>query len=84
MWLMAKLFPGVTANTLITFVSATPIQFYVGKRFYIGSWKALRRYRADMNVLIALGTSCAYFYSLFATLYAIINSDYEGTCFYAI
>jgi Cu+-exporting ATPase len=79
MWLMTKILPGVTANTLITFVSATPIQFYVGKRFYIGSYKALRRFSADMNVLIALGTSCAYFYSLFATLYAMFNSEYDGS-----
>ena len=42
---------------------ATPIQFWIGKRFYVGAWHALRGGGANMDVLIALGTSMAYFYS---------------------
>ncbi|MFN7086291.1 MAG: heavy metal translocating P-type ATPase [Burkholderiales bacterium] len=42
---------------------ATPIQFWVGKRFYVGAYHALRGGGANMDVLIALGTSMAYFYS---------------------
>jgi Cu+-exporting ATPase len=42
---------------------ATPVQFWVGKRFYVGAWHALRGGGANMDVLIALGTSMAYFYS---------------------
>ena len=43
---------------------ATPVQFYVGWQYYLGSFKALRNGAANMDVLIAMGTSAAYFYSL--------------------
>ncbi len=43
---------------------ATPVQFYVGRQYYIGAYKALRNRSANMDVLIALGSSAAYFYSL--------------------
>jgi hypothetical protein len=43
---------------------ATPVQFVAGKRFYSGAWHALRGGGANMDVLVALGTSAAYFYSL--------------------
>ncbi len=42
---------------------ATPVQFWIGKRFYLGAYHALRGGGANMDVLIALGTSMAYFYS---------------------
>jgi len=47
---------------------ATPVQFWVGRRFYIGGYKALRGGGANMDVLIALGTSMAYFLSAVVTL----------------
>jgi len=43
---------------------ATPVQFYVGWQYYIGAYTALRNGSANMDVLIALGSSTAYFYSL--------------------
>ena len=43
---------------------ATPVQFYVGAQYYIGAYKAIRNRSANMDVLIALGSSAAYFYSL--------------------
>lgn len=43
---------------------ATPVQFYVGWQYYVGAFKALRNRSANMDVLIALGSSAAYFYSL--------------------
>jgi P-type Cu+ transporter len=43
---------------------ATPVQFYVGWQYYVGAFKALRNRSANMDVLIALGSSTAYFYSL--------------------
>ncbi len=42
---------------------ATPVQFVVGARFYRGAWKALRAGAANMDVLVALGTSAAYLFS---------------------
>lgn len=53
--------------TLLAFVLATPVQFWIGWRFYRGAWAALKHGSADMNVLIAVGTSAAYFYSVIAT-----------------
>lgn len=43
---------------------ATPVQFYVGAQYYTGAWKALRNGTANMDVLIAMGSSAAYGYSL--------------------
>ena len=43
---------------------ATPVQFWAGRRFYIGAWHALRGGAANMDALIALGTTIAYLYSV--------------------
>jgi Cu+-exporting ATPase len=55
---------------------ATPVQFWVGKRFYIAAWNALRGGGANMDVLIALGTSMAYFFSAVVTLLALDQHVY--------
>jgi Cu+-exporting ATPase len=47
---------------------ATPVQFYVGWQYYVGAFKSLRNRSANMDVLIAMGSSVAYFYSIFITL----------------
>jgi len=47
---------------------ATPVQFYVGWQYYRGGYKALRNGAANMDVLVALGSSVAYFYSIIVTL----------------
>ena len=57
--------------TLLSFgllALATPVQFWAGWRFYEGAWAALRHGQANMNTLVALGTSAAYLYSAVATL----------------
>ncbi len=48
----------------LIFVLATPVQFYVGWQYYVGALKSLRNAAANMDVLIAMGSSAAYFYSL--------------------
>ena len=48
----------------LQFLLATPVQFWIGKRFYVGGWNALRSGGGNMDVLVALGTSAAYFYSV--------------------
>ncbi|UZQ54395.1 heavy metal translocating P-type ATPase [Trichothermofontia sichuanensis B231] len=50
-------------------ILATPVQFWCGRSFYIGAWRALKRGSADMNTLVVLGTSTAYFYSLLPTFF---------------
>jgi Cu+-exporting ATPase len=47
---------------------ATPVQFWAGLRFYRGAWGALKHRTSDMNTLIAVGTSVAYFYSMIAVI----------------
>nr|MBA3924511.1 heavy metal translocating P-type ATPase [Nostocaceae cyanobacterium] len=56
-------------NFWLQAVLTAPVQFWCGKSFYINSWKALKRHASTMDTLIALGTSAAYFYSLFVTLF---------------
>ena len=48
----------------LQFALATPVQFWAGARFYVGAWKALRGGAANMDVLIALGTTAAFAYSV--------------------
>ncbi|MFM9277106.1 heavy metal translocating P-type ATPase [Paenibacillus sp. p-8] len=55
--------PDLFMNPLFQFILATPVQFILGQQFYIGAYKALRNGSANMDVLVALGTSMAYLYS---------------------
>ncbi|MCX7791848.1 MAG: heavy metal translocating P-type ATPase [Chloroflexaceae bacterium] len=48
----------------IFLILATPVQFFSGRDFYINAWKALKARTANMDTLIAMGSSAAYFYSL--------------------
>jgi Cu+-exporting ATPase len=61
--------PAWLHNPWIQLILTTPVQFWCGYSFYINGWKALKRHAATMDTLIALGTSAAYFYSLFPTLF---------------
>ncbi len=60
-------------NPTIQLVLATLVQFYIGWRFYDGAYKALRGKSANMDVLVALGTSAAYFYSVVEYVRHIID-----------
>ena len=57
----------------------TPVQFLVGWQFYVGTYKALRNRRANMDVLIALGTTAAYVYSLLVTA---MPATFEGDVYF--
>ncbi len=59
---------------------ATPVQFYVGRRFYIAAWHALKARAGNMDQLVALGTSAAYFYSLFLVIAK--GSEAEGGLYF--
>ncbi|NLC45909.1 MAG: heavy metal translocating P-type ATPase [Firmicutes bacterium] len=56
---------GIFTNPWFQFALATPVQFVIGFRYYRGAYHALRGGGANMDVLIAMGTSAAYFYSLY-------------------
>ena len=53
---------------------ATPVQFYTGWDYYIGGWKSLKNGSANMDVLVAMGSSVAYLYSLAVLLYPTLGS----------
>jgi len=56
-------------SALVQLALVTPIQFYVGSRFYRGAWATAKHGTTDMNTLVALGTTVAYAYSVVATFF---------------
>ncbi|WP_163858624.1 heavy metal translocating P-type ATPase [Paenibacillus elgii] len=76
--------PEVLMNPWFQLIMATPVQFYVGRQFYVGAYKALRNGSANMDVLVSLGTSAAYFYSLYLTIdwFARGGSVHHGPSLY--
>ncbi|MCX6745825.1 MAG: heavy metal translocating P-type ATPase [Candidatus Parcubacteria bacterium] len=57
-----------TMNTIMLLL-ATPVQIWLGSQFYKSAWAGLKRFNANMDTLIAVGTSAAYIFSLVATLF---------------
>lgn len=57
--------PAILMNPWFQLALATPVQFYVGWQFYVGAFKRLRSFSANMDTLVVMGTSAAYFYSLY-------------------
>jgi Cu+-exporting ATPase len=70
MGMMLGLLPEAMWIGWLLFALATPVQFYVGWQYYTGGYKALRNGSANMDVLIAMGSSAAYFYSVAVLLLA--------------
>ncbi|MFD1168862.1 heavy metal translocating P-type ATPase [Oceanobacillus caeni] len=68
--------PDIFMNPWFQFALATPVQFIIGWQFYEGAYKNLRNGGANMDVLVALGTSAAYFYSLYEAFKTIGNPEY--------
>ena len=61
---------------------ATPIQFYVGRKFYINAFKALKYGHPDMNVLVCLGTTSAYTYSFVSVIYGAVYPQFPVKTFF--
>lgn len=59
----------------------TVVQFGVGKRFYVASWRALRNGSTNMDVLVALSTTASYLYSVCALLYGALTGFWSPTYF---
>ncbi|MGE1195367.1 heavy metal translocating P-type ATPase [Priestia megaterium] len=74
--------PHMLMNPWVQLALATPVQFVVGKQFYVGAFKALRNKSANMDVLVALGTSAAYFYSLYFSLKSLGSSAHTNQLYY--
>ncbi|MFH2020671.1 MAG: heavy metal translocating P-type ATPase, partial [archaeon] len=69
----------VPHSDYILFLLATPVQFIVGWDFYQGAWSALKNKTASMDTLIALGTSAAYFFSLYNIIFNPTAGQYFET-----
>ncbi|KRG08384.1 heavy metal translocating P-type ATPase [Staphylococcus sp. NAM3COL9] len=68
--------PYIFMNPWFQFALATPVQFIIGWQFYVGAYKNLRNGSANMDVLVALGTSAAYFYSLYEMIKWLSLTNY--------
>ncbi len=65
MWLNIE----VPYKDYLIWLLATPVQFFIGWQFYLGTWHALRNKTANMDTLIAVGTTAAYLYSVYVILF---------------
>ena len=81
---MLMLMPGMPATMAapwfnwLLLVLATPVQLYVGRQYYVGAYKALRNGAANMDVLIAMGTTVAYVYSIAVLIALTLGSKALG------
>ncbi|WP_417688169.1 heavy metal translocating P-type ATPase [Pseudidiomarina sp.] len=73
--------PDMLMNPWLQLLLATPVQFIIGRQFYRGSYHALRNGAANMDVLVALGTSAAYFYSIYLAWFAPDYHPHDGLYF---
>ncbi|CEH19447.1 copper p-type atpase [Ceraceosorus bombacis] len=64
--------PNLYLQDLLSLALTAPVQFGIGKRFYLVSWKALRHGSATMDVLIVLGTTASFAYSTFSMLFGLL------------
>ncbi|XP_047317881.1 copper-transporting ATPase HMA4-like [Impatiens glandulifera] len=77
-WLNYKIWNMLNIGILLRWILCTPVQFIIGRRFYMGAYHALRRKTANMDVLVALGTNAAYFYSVYVVVKTITSDTFEG------
>lgn len=81
-WLEYKIHNMLSVGIVLRWAFCTPVQFIIGRRFYIGAYHALRRKSANMDVLVALGTNAAYFYSVYTVIKALTSDKFEGQDFF--
>ncbi|KAK3393640.1 E1-E2 ATPase-domain-containing protein [Podospora didyma] len=66
------LIPGLYLGDVFCLILTIPVQFGIGKRFYISAWKSLKHGSPTMDVLVVLGTSCAFFFSIMTMIVSIL------------
>ncbi len=77
-----EILPRVLWFNIVLLILTTPVQLGIGKIFYVNAYKAIRHGSFNMDSLIAIGTSAAYFYSIFSTFYPFFQPSFEGEVFY--
>lgn len=71
-----RLLPGLYLGDLLCLCLTIPVQFGIGKRFYISAYRSIKHKSPTMDVLVILGTSCAFFFSIFAMFMSIVCSPH--------
>ncbi|KAF2304631.1 hypothetical protein GH714_036842 [Hevea brasiliensis] len=69
------------SSLFLSWALVSVVQFVIGKRFYVAAGRALRNGSTNMDVLVALGTSASYFYSVCALLYGAASGFWSPTYF---
>ncbi|KAK4238100.1 E1-E2 ATPase-domain-containing protein [Achaetomium macrosporum] len=67
-----RIIPGLYLGDIICLVLTIPVQFGIGRRFYKSAWKSIKHGSPTMDVLVVLGTSCAFFFSIMAMLVSLL------------
>ena len=71
-------------NPMLQLILATPVQFYVGRKFYVTAWRTLKARSPGMDVLVVMGTSAAYLFSIFNGFLAeVLGVESSGLYFEA-
>ncbi|ORX39136.1 E1-E2 ATPase-domain-containing protein [Kockovaella imperatae] len=74
-WTMLRVYHGVYLGELVCLALTIPVQTRLARRFYVNAWKALKHKSATMDVLVVIGTSLAFGYSVGALFLALFNTD---------
>ncbi|EKE05662.1 MAG: Copper-transporting P-type ATPase [uncultured bacterium] len=69
---------GIKVDTMVLLILSTPVQFWIGRDFYLATWSGLKNRAASMDTLIAIGTTAAYFYSILS-MFGIVEGMYFDT-----
>ncbi|KAH8899296.1 copper-transporting ATPase RAN1 [Thozetella sp. PMI_491] len=67
-----RILPGIYLGDLVCMGLTIPVQFGIGKRFYVSAWKSMKHGSPTMDVLVVLGTSCAFFFSVVAMVVSFL------------
>jgi Cu+-exporting ATPase len=70
------LYPGLYLGDIICLILTIPVQFGIGKRFYISAYKSMKHGSPTMDVLVVLGTSAAFFFSVAAMMVSILSAPH--------
>lgn len=73
---MPLLIPGLYLGDVVCLLLTIPVQFGVGKRFYVSAFKSIRHRSPTMDVLVVLGTSAAFFFSVAAMLVSVLSAPH--------
>ncbi|KAG3180091.1 putative copper-transporting ATPase [Phytophthora cactorum] len=73
--LASGILPGISWQTLIVAILATPVQFYPARRFHVDAWKGMRNRMLGMSFLVSMGSNASYFYGLFSIIRAFLLND---------